>query len=80
MICRCPAGWFFVVASEAHHASATPAWKLPGIGAYVAVALDQRRHRRRVLGDRRDARRHPAPMTSCCSGRWWPGPPGSASR
>jgi NitT/TauT family transport system permease protein len=34
-------GWFFVVASEAVTAGDTT-FKLPGIGSYVAVALDQR--------------------------------------
>ncbi len=34
-------GWFFVVASEAISIGDTT-WKLPGIGSYVAVALDQR--------------------------------------
>ncbi len=35
------AGWFFVVASEAITLGET-SWKLPGIGAYVALALEQR--------------------------------------
>jgi NitT/TauT family transport system permease protein len=34
-------GWFFVVASEAISLGDNN-WKLPGIGSYVAVALDQR--------------------------------------
>jgi len=34
-------GWFFVVASEAVSVGATT-WKLPGIGSYVAVALERR--------------------------------------
>ncbi len=34
-------GWFFVVASEAVSVGATT-WKLPGIGSYVATALDRR--------------------------------------
>ncbi len=34
-------GWFFVVASEAV-AVGDQTWKLPGIGSFVAVALDQR--------------------------------------
>ena len=34
-------GWFFVVASEAISIGDT-SWKLPGIGSYVAVALDRR--------------------------------------
>jgi NitT/TauT family transport system permease protein len=34
-------GWFFVVASEAISVGDTT-WKLPGIGSYVAVALEQR--------------------------------------
>ena len=34
-------GWFFVVASEAITIG-DQSWKLPGIGSYVAVALDQR--------------------------------------
>ena len=33
-------GWFFVVASEAVSVGDTT-WKLPGIGSYVAVALEQ---------------------------------------
>ena len=35
------AGWFFVVASEAISLGDTT-WKLPGIGSYVAMALDQK--------------------------------------
>ena len=35
------AGWFFVVASEAITLG-SQSWKLPGIGAYVALALEQR--------------------------------------
>ena len=35
------AGWFFVVASEAITLG-QQSWKLPGIGAYVALALEQR--------------------------------------
>ncbi len=34
-------GWFFVTASEAISVGNTT-WKLPGIGSYVAVALEQR--------------------------------------
>lgn len=34
-------GWFFVVASEAVSVG-NSTWKLPGIGSYVAVALEQR--------------------------------------
>ena len=34
-------GWFFVVASEAVSVGDTT-WKLPGIGSYVALALEQR--------------------------------------
>jgi NitT/TauT family transport system permease protein len=34
-------GWFFVVASEAISVGDNT-WKLPGIGSYVALALDQR--------------------------------------
>jgi NitT/TauT family transport system permease protein len=34
-------GWFFVVASEAISVGDS-AWKLPGIGSYVALALEQR--------------------------------------
>ncbi|MBS0639213.1 MAG: ABC transporter permease subunit [Acetobacteraceae bacterium] len=34
-------GWFFVVASEAVTVG-DASWKLPGIGSYVAVALEQR--------------------------------------
>ena len=34
-------GWFFVVASEAVSVGNTT-WKLPGIGSYVALALEQR--------------------------------------
>ncbi|HEX3403318.1 MAG TPA: ABC transporter permease subunit [Acetobacteraceae bacterium] len=34
-------GWFFVVASEAVSVGDN-SWKLPGIGSYVAVALEQR--------------------------------------
>jgi len=35
------AGWFFVVASEAISLGDTT-WKLPGIGSYVAMALDKK--------------------------------------
>ena len=34
-------GWFFVVASEAISVGDTT-WKLPGIGSYVAMAIDER--------------------------------------
>ena len=34
-------GWFFVVASEAITVG-NNTWTLPGIGSYVAVALDER--------------------------------------
>ena len=34
-------GWFFVVASEAVTVGSTT-WKLPGVGSYVATALEQR--------------------------------------
>ena len=34
-------GWFFVVASEAVSVGNTT-WKLPGIGSYVALALERR--------------------------------------
>ena len=39
-------GWFFVVASEAVSVGDNT-WKLPGIGSYVALALEQQRHPRR---------------------------------
>ena len=52
-------GWFFVVASEAITVGDTT-FKLPGIGSYVALALEQRNIARRALRDPRDARRHPA--------------------
>ncbi len=41
MMLSMSAGWFFVVASEAISLG-NSSWKLPGIGSYVAVALDHR--------------------------------------
>ena len=52
-------GWFFVVASEAVSVGDNT-WKLPGIGSYVALALEQRDILRGVLRDRRDAGGDPA--------------------
>ena len=52
-------GWFFVVASEAITVGDTTI-KLPGIGSYLAVAIDQRRVGRRAGGGRHGAGRHPA--------------------
>ena len=46
-------GWFFVVASEAVSVGDTT-WKLPGIGSYVAEALEHRDNAGGVL-------RHPGP-------------------
>ena len=57
-------GWFFVVASEAVSVG-DQTWKLPGIGSYVAVALEQR---------------DLAAVASCCSARWLPGRPSSGRR
>ena len=47
-------GWFFVVASEAVSVGDNT-WKLPGIGSYVALALEKRDIRAVLLGDRRHA-------------------------
>ena len=51
--------WFFVVASEAISVGNTTV-TLPGVGSYIALAIEQKRPRRRRLGDRRHAGRHPA--------------------
>ena len=71
-------GWFFVVASEAISVGDTTV-TLPGIGSYIALAIEQRDLGGGRLGDRHHARGHPASTTSCCSGRWSPGPTASAS-
>ena len=47
-------GWFFVVASEAVSVGDNT-WKLPGIGSYVALALEQRDILAVVLRDHGDA-------------------------
>lgn len=41
MVMSMSGGWFFVVASEAVTVG-SESWKLPGIGSYVATALEQR--------------------------------------
>ena len=41
-------GWFFVTASEAISVGDNT-WKLPGIGSYVALALEKQRHRRPIV-------------------------------
>ncbi len=51
--------WFFVVASEAISVGNTTV-TLPGIGSYIALAIEQKNLRRRRLGDRGDAGGHPA--------------------
>ena len=52
-------GWFFVVASEAITVGDTTI-KLPGIGSYLAVAIDQRRIDAVLAAVRHGAGRHPA--------------------
>ena len=52
-------GWFFVVASEAITVGDTT-FKLPGIGSYVALALEQRSIPAVLLRDPDDADRDPA--------------------
>ena len=52
-------GWFFVVSSEAitvGHTTVT----LPGVGSYIALAIEQQQPGRDRLGDRRHVRRDPA--------------------
>ena len=61
-------GWFFVVASEAISVS-NQNIKLPGVGSYIALAIEAARPRRDRLGDRRHAGRHHCCTTSCSSGR-----------
>ena len=51
-------GWFFVVASEAISVGNTTI-TLPGIGSYIALAIEQRDLARGRLGDRHDAGRDP---------------------
>ena len=51
-------GWFFVVASEAISVGNTTV-TLPGIGSYIALAIEAAQSRRRRLGDRRHAGGHP---------------------
>jgi NitT/TauT family transport system permease protein len=58
--------WFFVVASEAISVGNTTV-TLPGIGSYIAVAIDHRDLVAVVWAIR------------CCSGRSWPGPTASVS-
>ena len=52
-------GWFFVVASEAITVAGQTIL-LPGIGSYIATAIDKRDLRGDRLGRPRHARRHPA--------------------
>ena len=65
-------GWFFVVASEAITVGDTTIM-LPGIGSYLALAIEPAGSRRVALGGRRDALVI-LPTTSSCSGRSSPGP------
>ena len=61
-------GWFFVVASEAISVGNTTI-KLPGIGSYLALAIEAATRRRRRRGRRRDVCGHPplrpASLSSC---------------
>ena len=50
--------WFFVVASEAISVGNTTV-TLPGIGSYIALAIEQQQSRRGRLGDRHHAGGHP---------------------
>ena len=52
-------GWFFVVAAEAISVGNTTI-QLPGIGSYIALAIEQQDLARDRLGRADDARRHPA--------------------
>ncbi len=65
-------GWFFVVASEAVTVGDTTC-KLPGIGSYVALALEKRDIRPCSTPSWR-CWWSSWPTTSCCSARWSPGP------
>ena len=71
-------GWFFVVASEAITVGDTTI-TLPGIGSYIALAIDAGNW----CGDRRAVLtmvdRHPRFTISCCSGRSSPGRRSSGS-
>ena len=49
--------WFFVVASEAISVGNTTV-TLPGVGSYIALAIEHRDLMRGVLGDRHDADRY----------------------
>ena len=51
-------GWFFVVASEAISVGNTTV-TLPGIGSYIALAIEQQQSGGGRLGDRHDADRDP---------------------
>jgi NitT/TauT family transport system permease protein len=70
-------GWFFVVASEAITVGNTTI-TLPGVGSYMALAIEQQEPAGDRLGDPGDAVVI-LPTTSCCSARWSPGPTSSAS-
>ena len=52
-------GWFFVVASEAISVGETTV-TLPGVGSYIALAIERRGPRGGRLGDRHHAGGHPA--------------------
>ena len=71
-------GWFFVVASEAISVGNTTI-KLPGIGSYIALAIEQATSPRSLYAVGTMADRDPRSTTSWCSGRWSPGPTSSAS-
>ncbi len=57
-------GWFFVVASEAITVGNTTVM-LPGIGSWLALAIEARDLQRGAAGHRRDGGRSSWPTTSC---------------
>ena len=65
-------GWFFVVASEAISVGDLQI-ALPGIGSYVARAIEAARSRGGRLGDRRDDGHDLHLRSACCFVRSWPG-------
>ena len=71
-------GWFFVVASEAITVGNTTV-TLPGIGSWLAIAIQRQDFRCDRPGGGADGRSSSCSTTSCSSARSSPGPTASAS-
>ena len=71
-------GWFFVVASEAITVGNTTV-TLPGIGSYVALAIEKQNLPAIGYAHRWPCFSSSSPTINCCFALWWPGPTNSAS-